>query len=75
MPSPSQLVELAFYADTTAVIIVSRQTALLDKYLETYLSELEWWLNEWRIAINVSMSSAMLFLKMGRRVTNPNRWL
>jgi hypothetical protein len=63
MPSPSHHVELALYADDTA-----RRPALLVKYLETYLSALERWLSKWRIAINVSKSSAMLFVKTGRRV-------
>jgi hypothetical protein len=44
---------------------------LLVKYLETYLSALERWLSKWRIAINVSKSSAMLFVKTGRRVPQP----
>jgi hypothetical protein len=61
MPSPSRHVELDLYADDTAVIATSRQPALLVKYRETYLSDLERWLNEWRIAINVSKSSAMLY--------------
>jgi hypothetical protein len=50
---------------------MSRQAALLVKYLDTYLSDLERWLSEWRIAINVSKSSAMLFAKTGRRIPNP----
>jgi hypothetical protein len=54
MPTPSRHVELALYADDTAVIGTSRQTALLVKYLETYLSDRERYLSEWRIAINVS---------------------
>jgi hypothetical protein len=58
------------YADT-AVIATSRQSALLVIYLETYLSDLELWLSEWRVAINVSKSSAMLFAKTGRRIPNP----
>ena len=41
MPSLSCHVELALYADDTAVIATSRQLALLVKYLETYLSDLE----------------------------------
>jgi retron-type reverse transcriptase len=41
MPTPSRHVELADYADDTAVIATSRQPALLVKYLETYLSDLE----------------------------------
>ena len=52
----------------TAVIDTCRQPALLVKYLEAYLSDLERWLNEWRIAINVSKSSALLFAKTGRRI-------
>ena len=36
----------------TAVIDTCRQPTLLVKYLEAYLSDLERWLNEWRIAIN-----------------------
>ena len=71
MPSPSRHVELALYADDTAIIATSRQPALLVKYLETYLSDLERWLSEWRIAINVSKSSAMFFAKTGRRIQNP----
>jgi hypothetical protein len=71
MQSPSRHVELALYADDTAIIATSRQPALLVKYLETYLSDLERWLREWRIAINDSQSSAMLFAKTGRRIQNP----
>jgi len=71
MTSPSRHVELALYADDTAIIATPRQLALLVKYLETYLSDLERWLSEWRIAINVSKSSTMLFAKTGRRIQNP----
>jgi hypothetical protein len=71
MPSPSRHVELALYADDAAIIATSREPALLGKYLETYLSDLQRWLSEWRIAINVSKSSAMLFAKTGRRIQNP----
>jgi retron-type reverse transcriptase len=53
MPVPSRHVELALYADETAIIATSRQSALLTRYLETYLSDLERWLREWRITINV----------------------
>jgi retron-type reverse transcriptase len=41
MPSPSRHVELALYADDTAILATSRQPAHLVKYLETYLSDLE----------------------------------
>ena len=53
MPSPSHHVELAFYADDTAVIATSRKPKLLVSYLESYLNELQRWLGEWRIAIDV----------------------
>jgi hypothetical protein len=53
MPVPSRHVELALYADDTAIIATSRKSALLIRYLETYVSDLERWLREWRITINV----------------------
>jgi hypothetical protein len=62
---------LAFYADDTAVISTCHQPALRVKYQETYLSDLERWLGDWRNAINVSKSSAMLFIKTGMRVPKP----
>jgi hypothetical protein len=62
---------LALYADDTAVIATSHQPALLAKYLEMYLSDLERWLSEWRFDINVSKSSVMLLTKTGRRITKP----
>jgi retron-type reverse transcriptase len=46
MLSPSHRFELTLYADDTAVTATSRQPALLVKYLETYLSDLERWLSE-----------------------------
>jgi len=71
MSSPSRYVELAFPAEDTAIIATSRQPPLLVIYLETYLSDLERWLSEWRIAVNVSKSSVMLFAKTGRRIPKP----
>jgi hypothetical protein len=69
MPVPSHHVELALYADDTAVIATSRKPALLVSYLESYLAVLELWLRKWRIAINVSKSMAMLFTH--RRIQTP----
>jgi hypothetical protein len=69
MSIPSHQVELALYADDTAVMATSRKPELLVSYLESYLSDLERWLNEWRIAINVSKSTAMLFTR--RRIQKP----
>jgi hypothetical protein len=54
MSSPSHHVELALYADDTAVIATSRKPTLLVSYLESYLNDLQRWLSEWRIAITVS---------------------
>jgi len=71
MLSPSRHVELALCADDTAVIATSGQPALLAKYLETYLSDLERLLSEWRIVINGSKSSAMLIAKTGRCIPKP----
>ena len=54
MPKPSHHVELALYADDTAIIATSRTPVLLVSYVQSYLCHLEQWLTEWRTAINVS---------------------
>jgi len=66
-PSPSHHIELALYADDTAIIATSRKPTLLVSYLESYLNYLQRWLSEWRIAINVSKSTAIIFARAGRR--------
>jgi hypothetical protein len=71
MPSPSLHFELALYMDNTAVIETSCQPALLVKYLETYLIDLNRWLSEWKIIINVLKPFAMLFTKAGSHIPNP----
>jgi hypothetical protein len=71
MPVPSRHVELSLYADDTTIIATSCKSALLIRYLETYLNDLERWLREWRIAINVSKTNAMLFAKAAWRVPRP----
>jgi hypothetical protein len=71
IPTPSRHVELALYADDTALIATSRSPLLLVTYLETYLNRLEIWLRDWRIAINVSKSTEVLFTKTTRRVQRP----
>jgi hypothetical protein len=71
LPTPSHHVELALYADDTAVIATSRKPALLVSYLDSYLSDLQRWLSEWRIAISVSKSSAIIFARAGRRFIQP----
>ena len=74
MLSPSRHVELALCADDTAIISTSGQPTLLAKFLETYLSDLGRWLSEWRIVINVSKSSAMLFDKTVGASRNPDQY-
>ena len=66
MPPPSHHVELAIYADDTAIIATSRKQTLLVSYLESYL-DLQQWLSDWRIAINVSKGTALIFARAGRR--------
>jgi hypothetical protein len=71
MPSPSHHIEFALYADDTAVIATSRKPTLLVNYLESCLIDLQRWLSEWRIAINVSKSSTIIFVHGGRRFIQP----
>jgi len=65
MLSPSHHVELALYADDTAIIATSRKPTLNVSYLESYLNDLQRWLSEWKIAINVSKSTAIIFAAAG----------
>jgi hypothetical protein len=44
IPTPSRHVELAQFADDTALIATSRDPYLLVGYLEAYLGRLELWL-------------------------------
>jgi hypothetical protein len=48
-----QHVEVALYAVVTAIIAAFRKPTLNFSYLESHLNDLQRWLNEWRIAINV----------------------
>jgi hypothetical protein len=66
-PSPSHQVELALYANDMAIIASSRKSTLLVSYLDAYLKELQRWLTEWGIAINVSKTTAIIFARAGRR--------
>jgi hypothetical protein len=74
MPSSSCHVKLALYLDDMVVIAMSPQPALLVKYLETYLSDLEWWLREWRITINVLKSYAILLTNASWCIPNPDQF-
>ena len=71
MPPPSHHVGLALYADQTAIIATSRKPTLLFSYLESYLNDLQQWLSEWRIAINVPKSTSLIFARAGRRFIEP----
>jgi len=71
MPPPSHHVELALYADDTAIIVTSLKPTLFVSYLESYFNELQGWLSEWRIAINVSKSTAIIFARAERRFIQP----
>jgi len=71
MPPPSHHVELVLYADDTTIIATSRKLTLLVSYLESYLNDLQRWLSEGRIAINMSESTAIIFARAGRRFIQP----
>jgi hypothetical protein len=71
MPPPCRHVELALYADDTALIATSRSPLLLVSYLETYLNKPQLWLRDWRIATNVSKNTALLFAKTTRCIQRP----
>jgi hypothetical protein len=71
MPAPSRHLELAQNADDTARVATSRSPLLLIGYLEAYLGRLELWRRDWRIVINVSKSTAVLFVKAARRIQKP----
>jgi hypothetical protein len=71
IPTLSRHVELAQYVDDTALLATSRSPSLLVVYLEAYFGRLERWLRDWRIAINVSKSTAVLFVKVARRIQKP----
>jgi len=73
MPSSSHHVELAFYADDTAIIVTSRKPTLPVSYLESYLKDLQRWSSECRIAINVSKSTVINFVCAGRRFNHPDQ--
>jgi hypothetical protein len=71
MSPPSHHVELALYADDTAIIATSCKPTLHFSYLQSFLNVLQRWLSEWRIAINVSKSTPMIFAVAGRRFIEP----
>ena len=73
MHSPSHRIELALYADDTAIIATSRKPTLPVSYLESHHDSLHRWLSEWRIAINVSKSTAIIFARAGECFIQPDQ--
>ena len=70
MPPYSHHVELALYADDTAIIATSLKPTLFVSYLESFFNDLERRLCEWWIA-TVSTSIAIMFARAGRRFIQP----
>ena len=71
MPTPSHHVELALYMNDMAIIATSRSPVLLISCLELYLNDLQRWLTEWRITINVSKSTVIVFTRAGWHYIKP----
>jgi len=49
----------------------NRKPTILVSYMESYFNDLERWLSEWRIAMNVSKSTLTIFALAGRRFIQP----
>jgi len=71
MPTPLHHVDLALYVNDMTFIATYRKPTLLVCYLESYLNDLQRWLSEWRIAINVSKSTTIIIARAGRRFIQP----
>jgi hypothetical protein len=71
MPSPSHHVELALYADDTAIIAMSRKPTLLVSYMLSYINDLQRLLSEWIIDMNVPKRTAIFFAPAERRFIQP----
>ena len=69
--SLSHHVDLALHVDETAIKATSRKPTLLVSSLESYLNVLQRWSYEWWMTINVSKSTAIIFVRAGRRFTQP----
>ena len=73
MTAPSRHVELALYAHYTTIIATSRKPTLLVSYLVLYFSDLQRSLSEWRIAINVSKSTAITSRVLDGALSSPEQ--
>jgi hypothetical protein len=67
----SRHIELAQYAEYTALVVTSSDPSVIVGYLEAYLGRLELCFRNWRIGTNVSKSTAVFFAKAGTRVREP----
>ena len=67
MPPTPLYGELAVYADETAIIPTSNISMLLVSYVESYLNEIQQRLTKYRMAINVSKCTTIIFALGGRR--------
>jgi len=75
MPPPSHHYKLALYADDKANIATSRKPTLLVSYLESYLTDLQRWLSDWRITIYLSKSNAIFSRVPDGASSNPDQLL
>ena len=83
MPSPLHHVELVLYSDDTAIIAMFREPTLLVSYLESCVNEVQRYLSDCRIAINMSNCTTIIFARAGQRFIQsrpvtpfgePNEW-
>jgi hypothetical protein len=70
-PKPLHHVALALYVVNAAIIATSHKPTLLISYLESYLNDFLQWLSEWRIAINISKSTSVIFTSAGQHFIKP----
>jgi len=64
-------IDLALYAEDSVNIARSRKAILLFRYLNSNLNHNQRWLSGWRIAINVSNSTVIIFRRTRLRFIPP----
>jgi hypothetical protein len=64
---------LALYADDMTIMVTSCKPVLLVSYMAGYLSDLERWLRDRRIAINVSKRTAIIFARAEGVSSSPDQ--